>query len=98
MNVVAHAGSVRRGVIVSKYDDLFPLTQGHLQYARNQMMLGLVIFPPLPVRRSASRIEIAQADTLESMQFVKPLQHPLDQKLGFTIGTAGHNAFLFLNG
>ena len=45
MDVVPHAGAVRRGIVLAEDADVIPLTQGCFHHQRDQVGFGVVISP-----------------------------------------------------
>ena len=60
MDIVAQAGTVRRGVILAEYPDRFPLARGHLEHQGNQVGFGPVAFSDVAVGVGARGVEVAQ--------------------------------------
>src|SRR5260370_12486612 len=79
MDVIPHAGAVRSGVVSAKDGNGFALAQSDLECQRNQVRLGVMIFPLFA--SGAGRVEIPQAGIAKPMNEVEPGEHLLHEML-----------------
>ena len=85
VHVVADAGAVGGAVVLSEHRDVGPFSCSRLQHQRNQVGFWFVPLTQLPLRISASGVEIAQADRLEPVGPVVVLKGLFDHQLAAAV-------------
>ena len=95
MNVVTDAGSVGCFVVGAENRDGFSLALSDLQNQRNQMRFGMVCFALIWGR--ACGVEVPQAGVTQSVDFMKPLEHELDEEFGFAVSVRRMNGIVLLD-
>ena len=98
MDVVPHAGAVRRGVVLAEDADVIPLTQGCFHHQRDQVGFGVVILADACLRVGTSGVEVAQRHIADVVGAVAPLQHIFNGQFRRAVGIGGFRAVPFLNG
>src|SRR5690625_8046828 len=88
MNIIAHTGAVRGGVVVAKDLDLRALTGSHLHDKGHEVVGDAARrFADKSARVCTDRIEIAQAADLPAgVALIKIAQHFLDDELSMAGG------------
>src|SRR5262245_27383217 len=83
MDVVSHAGSVGRGIVVTVDLDEVPACGGRLEYQRDQMGFRMVRFAAAPA--CPSGVEVAQRNMAQTVSVPIPLQRALKSEFGFAV-------------
>src|SRR5207248_3941551 len=58
MNIVANAGAVGSGIVVSENHQFFSLAEGNLEREGNEMIFRIVILAELTIRRCAGGVKV----------------------------------------
>src|SRR3546814_1019882 len=82
MDVVAHAGAVRRVVVVAIDGDGIADPGDHLAGDLHEMGGGRAELAAASLRIGAGDVEIAQRDVVQAARRGEIAQHPLDHQLG----------------
>src|SRR4030095_8351609 len=83
MDVVSHAGSVGRGIVVSVDVDQPSASGGRLEYQRDQMGFRIVPFAAPPA--CPGGVEVAQRSMTQAVSLPVPVQRALQSELGFAV-------------
>ncbi|MNN24681.1 hypothetical protein D3C81_1381220 [compost metagenome] len=87
MDIVAHAGTVRRGIVAAKYHQFLAAPASHLRHVWHQIIRNSArIFADQPAFMRADRIEIAQVGNAPcGVRFFQVAQDLLAHQLGLAI-------------
>src|SRR5882724_5194375 len=89
MNVIAHAGAVGRGVLVSEDFERLPLTVDGFESGRDEMSLRTVNLADRTRFVRSGSIEIAKADISQTVGRTVGLERLLENQFGYTVGIHG---------
>src|SRR5947209_1087163 len=96
VDVVANAGSVLGGIVLTEDLDARAAAQGDVEDERNEVRLGLV---RLAVAfDGAGDVEVAEAGVAQAVDAVDPGEHVFDEELAFAVGVGGQKAGVFGDG
>ena len=98
VNVVANARAVWRGIVVAENANALTFTNRHLQHDRDQVRLGIVVFPDVARQRSPGRVEISQCCVPDPVSPGIILQSPFDDQLREPVGIDRLLGFVFSDG
>src|SRR6267143_3551346 len=96
VDVIADAGSVRRGIVRAEDIDLGQSTAGGIENPRNEMSFHAMMLAAF--LGGSGSVEIAEAHVFESGVDLVIRQNLFEHKLGFTIGIDGRLPMIFGNG
>ena len=98
VHVVANRGAVGRRVVGAEDLDMLAPSLRRFDRARDEMRFRLVCLADVAVAIGAGRVEVAQRHVTEGMRLAVPVQHPLDEALGFAIRIDRHLRMIFVDG
>lgn len=84
VNIVANAGSVRRGVVGPEYVDVGKATASGIENARDEMSFDAMLFAAFP--GGSSSVEIAEGDVVEASVELIVSENLFKRKLGLSVG------------
>src|SRR6266849_4168042 len=96
MDIVADAGSVRRGIVGAENVHLGNTAAGGIENARNDVSFHAMMLAA--VLGGSGSIEIAQGQIVESSVGLVIRQNPLENEFGFSVRVDGGFAMVFGNG
>ena len=89
MDIIANAGTVGRFIISAEYFNVLAPAGCRIQYQRNQMGLGIMIFSDFAIRVGTGCVKIAQANMLQPVSGPVILQDFFDHAFGLAIRIDG---------
>ena len=86
VDVVADAGTVRRGIVRAQNRDLGCSAGGHVHHNWDEVLHEARVFPIAGIERGACGIEVAQRRCPHTVAGIKPAQHLFDHELALAVG------------
>src|ERR1017187_944617 len=100
MDVIADAGAVGGGIVVAIDADRLAASEGYIEDERNEVgfrFVGFAAGDAAGAFRSTRDVEVAERGVAQAVDSIEPLEHVLDEKLGFPIIVGGAEARIFLD-